>query len=72
MISTAYCTVNSTVMMLKLACGRNCMISMIDLHMHIVPSVDDGYGNNEESLRMLRLFEKQGVTNVFLCFSQWL
>lgn len=38
---------------------------MVDLHMHIVPGVDDGSQSIEESLEMLRLSEKQGVTDVF-------
>lgn len=41
------------------------MKSMIDLHMHIVPGVDDGSRNMEESLQMLRLSEEQGITDVF-------
>ena len=41
------------------------MKSMIDLHMHIVPGFDDGSRTIDESLQMLRLSEKQGITDVF-------
>lgn len=37
---------------------------MIDLHSHILPAVDDGSRNTQESLRMLRMLKKQGVTKV--------
>lgn len=37
----------------------------IDLHMHIVPGVDDGSRNIRESLLMIELAEKQGITDIF-------
>ena len=37
---------------------------MIDLHSHILPAVDDGSRNTQESLKMLRMLKKQGVTKV--------
>jgi len=37
---------------------------MIDLHNHILPDCDDGAKTFEESIEMLRLAEKQGVTDV--------
>ncbi len=39
---------------------------MIDLHSHILPGVDDGSKNLEESLNILRQLEKLGFTEVFL------
>ena len=38
---------------------------IVDLHMHIVPGVDDGARSIEESIEMLKLAEQQGVTDVF-------
>ena len=37
---------------------------MIDLHTHILPSVDDGSGSVEESLALLRLLARQQVSLV--------
>ena len=41
------------------------MKRIVDLHMHIVPGVDDGSRSIRESLLMLELAEKQGITDVF-------
>ena len=38
----------------------------IDIHCHILPEVDDGARNLEESLAMLRQEVKQGVAAVIL------
>ena len=40
------------------------MSGFIDFHSHILPGVDDGSRNVEESLEMLRAMAKQGVTRV--------
>ena len=37
---------------------------MIDIHSHILPGLDDGAGDMNESIRMLRLARKQGITQV--------
>lgn len=37
---------------------------MIDIHMHVIPDVDDGAGSLEESIEMLRCAAAQGVTAV--------
>ena len=37
---------------------------MIDIHMHVIPFVDDGSRSLKESLAMLRLAGRQGVTAV--------
>ena len=37
---------------------------MIDLHSHILPSVDDGSAGVEESLSLLRMLSEQGVDTV--------
>ena len=41
------------------------MNKVVDLHMHVVPSIDDGSRNIDESLQMLKLASEQGVTAVF-------
>lgn len=41
------------------------MTRMIDLHMHIVPGVDDGSRSIRESVQMLEQAKKQGITDVF-------
>lgn len=41
------------------------MKPIVDIHMHIVPGVDDGSRSIRESLIMLELAEKQGITDVF-------
>ena len=38
---------------------------IVDLHMHIVPGIDDGSQTIEESLSMLKLSVQQGVTDIF-------
>lgn len=38
---------------------------IVDLHMHIVPEIDDGSQTIEESLNMLKLSVQQGVTDIF-------
>ena len=38
---------------------------MIDLHTHVLPSVDDGSGSVEESLKLLEMLAAQGVKKVF-------
>ena len=40
-------------------------LDVVDIHMHVVPGVDDGAGSMEESLRMLELSAAQGVRAVF-------
>lgn len=42
------------------------MKTIVDLHMHIVPGIDDGSRNIEESIEMLRLSKSQGVTDYFV------
>ena len=37
---------------------------MIDIHMHVVPGVDDGCGDLEESLKMVRKAAKQGIDTI--------
>lgn len=39
---------------------------MVDLHTHILPGMDDGAKNPEESLTMLRMQREQGVSTVAL------
>ena len=41
------------------------MNRIADLHMHIVPGVDDGSRTIEESIEMLEMAKSQGVTDVF-------
>ena len=41
------------------------MNGIVDLHMHVVPGIDDGSRSIEESLQMLKLASEQGVTDVF-------
>lgn len=41
------------------------MNKIVDIHMHVVPNIDDGAKNLEESIEMLKMSEKQGVTDVF-------
>lgn len=37
---------------------------MIDVHSHVLPGMDDGSKNTDESLAMLHLLKKQGVSRV--------
>ena len=39
---------------------------MVDMHCHILPGVDDGSGDIEESLEMLRIAEKSGIEKMIL------
>ena len=39
---------------------------MVDMHCHILPGVDDGSGDMEESLEMLRIAEKNGIVKMIL------
>lgn len=39
---------------------------MIDFHSHILPSIDDGSKSVEESIEMLRLLKRQGITKVVM------
>lgn len=41
------------------------MKPIVDIHMHIVPGVDDGSRSIRESLLMLEFAENQGITDVF-------
>ena len=38
---------------------------IVDLHMHIVPGIDDGSRSVEETLQLLKLSAEQGVCDVF-------
>ena len=40
------------------------MRNIVDFHSHILPGIDDGSADVEESLRMLRLSARQGVTHM--------
>ena len=37
---------------------------MVDFHSHILPALDDGSANVEESIAMLRAEAEQGITRV--------
>ncbi len=39
---------------------------MLDIHSHILPMVDDGAGNVEESVALLQRLKEQGITDVVL------
>ena len=41
------------------------MYSIVDLHMHVVPGIDDGAPNMGEALKMLKLAEQQGIVDLF-------
>lgn len=44
---------------------EKCEYPIVDLHMHVVPDLDDGSRSGNESLKMLTLAAQQGVTDVF-------
>ena len=37
---------------------------MIDFHTHILPGIDDGSRNSEESIQMLNLEQEQDITKI--------
>ena len=37
---------------------------IVDIHCHILPGLDDGAGSMEESMEMLRIAEKAGITDL--------
>lgn len=39
---------------------------MVDIHSHILPNLDDGAKNVEESMMLLKLMKAQGITAVFV------
>ena len=41
------------------------MFPLVDLHMHLVPEIDDGSNNMKESLELLKLSSQQGVSDIF-------
>ena len=41
------------------------MYSIVDLHMHVVPGIDDGAPNMGEALKMLKSAEQQGIVDIF-------
>ncbi|GAA0340034.1 tyrosine protein phosphatase [Bowmanella denitrificans] len=43
---------------------------MIDLHAHLIPGIDDGASDAQESLALLRLAHQQGVTRI-VCTPHW-
>lgn len=45
--------------------AKNKNIPIVDFHMHVVPGIDDGSRNLDESIAMLKLSVSQGVTDVF-------
>ena len=45
--------------------GEGGSLNVADIHMHVVPGVDDGAGSMEEALRLLELSAAQGVRAVF-------
>ena len=40
------------------------MVELVDVHSHILPGVDDGAKDVEESLKLLEMLKNQGVTTV--------
>lgn len=45
---------------------RNRWYAMLDIHAHILPTVDDGAKDIEESLALLQRLKEQGITDVVL------
>lgn len=43
---------------------------MIDLHAHLIPGIDDGASDSQESLALLRMAEEQGVSRI-VCTPHW-
>lgn len=41
------------------------MKHILDLHMHVVPGIDDGARSIEEAIEMLRISAQQGITDIF-------
>ena len=39
---------------------------MVDIHSHILPNLDDGAENVEESIMLLKIMQAQGITDVFV------
>ena len=44
---------------------------LTDLHMHVVPGIDDGSDSMEMSLEMLSIAQEQGITGVFCTSHSW-
>lgn len=40
-------------------------MNIVDIHSHILPGVDDGSGDMEETLAMLRIAAEEGITHLF-------
>ncbi len=47
------------------------MSLMTDVHMHIIPGIDDGSGSMEESLEEIRMAAAQGVSLIFATPHSW-
>ncbi|MDO4501289.1 MAG: hypothetical protein Q4B60_08500 [Erysipelotrichaceae bacterium] len=41
-------------------------LNVVDIHCHILPGIDDGSKDMKESLEMLRIAEKEGITDIIL------
>ena len=46
-------------------------VRMIDLHMHVVPCIDDGPYSIEAAAEMIRSSKSQGVTDIFCTSHSW-
>lgn len=44
---------------------------MIDIHMHVVPGIDDGPYSADAALKMIRSSYEQGVTDIFCTSHSW-